>query len=157
MPTYFCSRPSKVYPNWHFWFWKYTIWQPWCRRRLSHPSIVVEIPPDILFAFICVLRWFTTPGFPPLSSVLETGWPDEFVKNSPNPVWVQKYYSTFTVEKSSSIFWATSVIFKTLPKVNSHTNIANSPNLVTLLGNVCLFIPHPVFFCSIGPFESLLL
>jgi hypothetical protein len=27
----FIPRPSKIYPNWYFWFEKYTVWQP-CGR-----------------------------------------------------------------------------------------------------------------------------
>jgi hypothetical protein len=39
----------------------------------------------------------------------------------------------FTVEKSSPIICATSVIFTKLPKVNSHPIGENSPNHVTLV------------------------
>jgi hypothetical protein len=41
--------------------------------------------------------------------------------------------------------WATSAIFKKLPKVNNHPMSENSPNLVTLHGMV-------VFFFYIGTF-----
>jgi hypothetical protein len=35
-PTYPILRPSKIYPNWDFWFENtYTIWQPWTRRLLQ--------------------------------------------------------------------------------------------------------------------------
>jgi hypothetical protein len=28
IPTSSAKRPSKIYPNLDYWFWKYTIWQP---------------------------------------------------------------------------------------------------------------------------------
>jgi hypothetical protein len=31
MPVSSIVRPSKIYPNWDFWFEKYTIWQPWIK------------------------------------------------------------------------------------------------------------------------------
>jgi hypothetical protein len=40
---------------------------------------------------------------------------------------------TFTVEKVAKIFWATSLIFIKLAKVNIHPIGENSPNVVTLL------------------------
>jgi hypothetical protein len=48
-------------------------------------------------------------------------------------IFCENEYLTFTVENSTLKFWATSVIFKKLLKVNNHPIGENSPNLVTLL------------------------
>jgi hypothetical protein len=45
----------------------------------------------------------------------------------------QNYSITFTVVKSSPKIWATSVIFKNLPKLNKDPIGYNYPNLVTLV------------------------
>jgi hypothetical protein len=52
---------------------------------------------------------------------IHSGWPDEFAKKLPNTLCnCQKYYITWTVEKSTLWMWATSVFFKELTKVNNH-------------------------------------
>jgi hypothetical protein len=33
-PAFSILRPSQIYPNWDFWVWKQTIWQP-CLAKLS--------------------------------------------------------------------------------------------------------------------------
>jgi hypothetical protein len=64
------------------------------------------------------------------------GRPDEFVKKSPKcsstHFFLKNNLLSFTVNKSSPIIWATSVIFKRLSKVNNHPIGEKSPNLVTL-------------------------
>jgi hypothetical protein len=40
--------------------------------------------------------------------------------------------------------WATSIIFKKLPKVNNHLLGENSPNLVTLLGSVVVGVDRGI-------------
>jgi hypothetical protein len=54
----------------------------------------------------------------------------------------QNYYIINTWGKSSTNMWATSVIFKRLPKVNNHLLGENSPNLITLIlcYNKALFV-----------------
>jgi hypothetical protein len=50
---------------------------------------------------------------------LGPGRPDEFEKKSPNPFLSKLIHLENTLEKSGTTMWATSVIFKRLPKVNN--------------------------------------
>jgi hypothetical protein len=38
IPTFVLPRPSKIYPNWGFWWELYTIWQPWFRSERDGES-----------------------------------------------------------------------------------------------------------------------
>jgi hypothetical protein len=45
-PTFSILRPTKIYPNWYFWFENmYTIWQPWRwpRAELIHRTKASKI------------------------------------------------------------------------------------------------------------------
>jgi hypothetical protein len=48
------------------------------------------------------------------------------------PIFCQNEYIACAVKTSSPKFRATSVVFKTLPKVNNRSKCENSPNVVTL-------------------------
>jgi hypothetical protein len=39
--TFSSLRPTKIYPNWDFWFWKQTIWQP-CAGLVRLASRVLD-------------------------------------------------------------------------------------------------------------------
>jgi hypothetical protein len=56
----------------------------------------------------------------------------EIAQNVAQPVFCQIKYTSCLVEKGSSRIFATSVIFKILPKENKRLISENSPNLVTL-------------------------
>jgi hypothetical protein len=75
------------------------------------------------------------------SIVLVTGRPEEFVKKSPKMLPTRllvksNTYITLTIKKSSLLYWATSVIFQKFAKEKRCPRGENSPNLVTLLGDL---------------------
>jgi hypothetical protein len=56
----------------------------------------------------------------------------KIAQNVAQPIFGQKKYVTFTIEKSSINFWATSEIFKEQPKVTNRLIGVNLSNLVSV-------------------------
>jgi hypothetical protein len=43
IPNVSIPMPSKIYPNWDFWFENYTIWQPWFWPRSEQTNFFIEL------------------------------------------------------------------------------------------------------------------
>jgi hypothetical protein len=80
----------------------------------------------------------------------EKGWPDAFVKKSPNPFFWPNQCITFPVEKICPKIRTTFVIFTELPEVNYFPLGENAPNLATLPQE-----PNFYFFCFIIEYHIL--